>query len=85
MPYAVIAYPMVFVFLVRLWSVSHRHGFVTLAGFVRARSGPGCGWCRGTRPRGPSSTLIFPALLRREALCHIPSSVGRNLEERSWV
>ncbi len=36
-------------------------------------------------PRGPSSTLIFPALLRREALCHIPSSVGRNLEERSWV
>ncbi len=41
MPYAVIAYPMVFVFLVRLWSVSHRHGFVTLAGFVRARSGSG--------------------------------------------
>jgi SSS family solute:Na+ symporter len=38
-PYTVIVYPMVFVVLVRLWSVSHRHGFVTPADFVRARSG----------------------------------------------
>jgi SSS family solute:Na+ symporter len=38
-PYTVIVYPMVFVILVRLWSVSHRHGFVTPADFVRARSG----------------------------------------------
>jgi SSS family solute:Na+ symporter len=38
-PYTVIVYPMVFVFLVRLWSVSHRRGFVTPADFVRARSG----------------------------------------------
>jgi SSS family solute:Na+ symporter len=30
---------MVFVVLLRLWSVSHRHGFVTPADFVRARSG----------------------------------------------
>src|SRR5204863_2247838 len=37
--YTVIVYPMVFVILVRLWSVSHRHGFVTPADFVRARSG----------------------------------------------
>ena len=35
----VIIYPMVFLVLVRLWSVSHRHGFVTPADFVRARSG----------------------------------------------
>jgi Na+/proline symporter len=38
-PYTVIVYPLVFVVLVRLWSVSHRHGFVTPADFVRARSG----------------------------------------------
>jgi solute:Na+ symporter, SSS family len=38
-PYTVIVYPLVFVPLVRLWSVSHRHGFVTPADFVRARSG----------------------------------------------
>src|SRR5947207_194018 len=38
-PYTVIVYPMVFAILIRLWSVSHRHGFVTPADFVRARSG----------------------------------------------
>jgi SSS family solute:Na+ symporter len=36
-PYTVIIYPLVFVVLVRLWSVSHRHGFVTPADFVRSR------------------------------------------------
>src|SRR6184192_3467319 len=30
-PYTVIIYPMAFLVLVRLWSVSHRHGFVTPA------------------------------------------------------
>jgi solute:Na+ symporter, SSS family len=39
LPYTVVVYPMVFVVLVRLWSVSHRHGFVTPADFVRARTG----------------------------------------------
>src|SRR5436305_10734681 len=38
-PYTVIVYPLVFVVLARLWSVSHRNGFVTPADFVRARSG----------------------------------------------
>src|SRR5215475_13319470 len=38
-PYTVIIYPMVFVVLVRLWSVSRKHGLVTPADFVRARSG----------------------------------------------
>src|SRR6185437_823583 len=36
-PYTVIIYPMVMFVLARLWSVSHRHGFVTPADFVRAR------------------------------------------------
>jgi SSS family solute:Na+ symporter len=36
-PYTVIVYPLFFLILVRLWSVSHRHGFVTPADFVRTR------------------------------------------------
>jgi solute:Na+ symporter, SSS family len=38
-PFLVIVYPMVFVVLARFWSVSHVHGFVTPAEFVRARFG----------------------------------------------
>jgi SSS family solute:Na+ symporter len=38
-PYTVVVYPLVFLILIRLWSVSHRHGFVTPADFVRARFG----------------------------------------------
>ncbi len=39
LPYTIIVYPIVFVALARLWSVSHVHGFVTPADFVRARFG----------------------------------------------
>src|SRR4051812_22763619 len=38
-PYTIIVYPLVFLFLPRLWSVSHRHGYVTPADFVRGRCG----------------------------------------------
>jgi SSS family solute:Na+ symporter len=36
-PYTIIVYPMIFLFLPRLWSVSHRHGYVTPADFVEGR------------------------------------------------
>jgi SSS family solute:Na+ symporter len=36
-PYTIIVYPLVFVFLPRLWSVSHRRSYVTPADFVRGR------------------------------------------------
>ncbi|KXK59155.1 sodium:solute symporter [Micromonospora rosaria] len=36
-PYTIVVYPLVFLVLCRLWSVSHRHGFVTPADFVRRR------------------------------------------------
>ena len=36
-PYTVIVYPLVFVVMPRLWSVAHRHGYVTPADFVRGR------------------------------------------------
>lgn len=38
-PYTIVVYPLVFLFLPRLWSVSHRHGFVTPADFVQGRYG----------------------------------------------
>jgi SSS family solute:Na+ symporter len=38
-PYTIVLYPIVFVFMARLWSVSHAHGFVTPADFVRGRHG----------------------------------------------
>ncbi|HWS36140.1 MAG TPA: sodium:solute symporter [Actinoplanes sp.] len=36
-PYTVVIYPIFFLILIRLWSVSHRHGFVTPADFIRTR------------------------------------------------
>src|SRR6188472_1459043 len=38
-PYTIVVYPIIFLFLPRLWSVSHRHGYVTPADFVRGRYG----------------------------------------------
>jgi SSS family solute:Na+ symporter len=38
-PYTIVVYPIIFVFMSRLWSVSHSHGFVTPADFVKGRYG----------------------------------------------
>src|SRR6476619_6215022 len=38
-PYTIILYPVIFVYMARLWSVSYRHGYVTAADFVRGRYG----------------------------------------------
>lgn len=38
-PYTIVLYPIIFIFMARLWSVSHRHGYVTPADFVRGRYG----------------------------------------------
>src|SRR4051812_20710855 len=38
-PYTIVLYPIIFIFLPRLWSVSHRHGYVTPADFVQGRYG----------------------------------------------
>jgi len=40
-PYTIVVYPMVFLVAPRLWSVSHRHGYVTPADFIRGRFGSG--------------------------------------------
>src|SRR6476620_11822561 len=38
-PYMIVLYPIIFIFMARLWSVSHRHGYVTPADFVKGRYG----------------------------------------------
>ena len=38
-PYTILIFPMAFVVAPRLWSVAHRHGYVTPADFVRGRHG----------------------------------------------
>jgi solute:Na+ symporter, SSS family len=39
LPYVAIEYPLVFLIMIRLWSVCKTHGYVTSADFVRARFG----------------------------------------------
>ena len=39
LPYAVLAYPYMMVVLPRMWTVCHRHGYVTFADFVGGRYG----------------------------------------------
>jgi solute:Na+ symporter, SSS family len=38
-PYTILVYPLIFVYMPRMWSVSHRHGYVTPADFVKGRYG----------------------------------------------
>ncbi|GII82500.1 solute:Na+ symporter, SSS family protein [Sphaerisporangium siamense] len=39
LPYTIVTYPLIFLVVIRLWSVSHVHGLVTPADFVRVRFG----------------------------------------------
>ncbi len=38
-PYTIIIYPLLFIIFPRLWYVSHKHGYITSADFVRGRFG----------------------------------------------
>ena len=38
-PYSIVVWPILYTVLPRLWSVSHKHGYVTAADFVRGRYG----------------------------------------------
>src|ERR1700693_3292490 len=38
-PYTVMIYPILYIVFSRLWSVAHKHGYVTSADFVRGRFG----------------------------------------------
>src|SRR6266568_4763697 len=39
LPYVAMEYPIVFLIMIRLWSVCKAHGYITAADFVRARFG----------------------------------------------
>lgn len=41
LPYTLMVYPFVYMVFPRLWSVSHKHGYVTASDFVRGRYGSG--------------------------------------------
>ncbi|HWG73658.1 MAG TPA: sodium:solute symporter [Acidimicrobiales bacterium] len=51
--YTILVWPIVFVIMPRLWSVAHRHGYVTPADFVRGRFGS----------RGLSLVIAFTGIL----------------------
>ena len=36
-PYTIIVYPIIFIFMPRMWSIAHRKGYVTPADFIRGR------------------------------------------------
>src|SRR6476469_3104052 len=38
-PYTIMVYPILYIVFPRLWSVAHRHGYITSADFVRGRFG----------------------------------------------
>src|SRR6201984_3916560 len=38
-PYTIMVYPILYIVFPRLWSVAHKHGYVTSADFVRGRFG----------------------------------------------
>ncbi len=62
-PYTIVVYPLIFLFLPRLWSVSHRHGYVTPADFVQGRydSRP---LALAVAPTGLLATMPYIALQR---------------------
>ena len=39
LPYTVIVYPLVFLILPRMWSVAHKHNYITAGDFVEGRCG----------------------------------------------
>src|SRR4051812_11209471 len=52
-PYTIIVYPLVFVFMPRLWSGSHPHGYVTPAHFIPGRDGAPAPSIPGALARAP--------------------------------
>lgn len=82
-PYTIVVYPLIFLFLPRLWSVSHRHGYVTPADFVQGRY--------DSRPlatvvalTGILATMPYIAL-QLVGIEVVLQVMGIGTEESSWV
>src|SRR5262245_60044062 len=68
-PYTIILYPIIFISMARLWSVSYRHGYVTAADFVRGRYGS----------KGLSLAVAITGSLRPCHISRCSSSVSRRV------
>ena len=64
-PYTIVLYPIIFVFMARLWSVSHRHGYVTPADFVRGPLRLARAVAGGRGHRHPRDDALHRAAARR--------------------
>jgi len=56
LPYTIIVYPLVFLFMPRLWAVARKHGYVTASDFVRGRYGSHTLALAKTNSQGTRST-----------------------------
>ena len=82
-PYTIIFYPLVFVFMPRLWSVSHRHGYVTPADFVARPLRLEAAGPRRRRHRHPRDDALHRAAAgRHPGRPHRPWARGRR---RLWL
>ena len=64
-PYTIVLYPIIFIFLPRFWSVSHRHGYVTPADFVRGPLRLQAAGARGGGHRPARDDALHRAAARR--------------------
>ena len=64
-PYTIVLYPIIFIFMPRLWSVCHRHGYVTPADFVRGRYGSRGAVAGGRGHRHPRDDALHRAAAGR--------------------
>src|SRR5215217_4335676 len=82
-PYTIVVYPMVFLAAPRLWSVAHKHGYVTPADFVRGRHGSGA-LALAVAITGIVATMPYIALqlVGIEAVLKTVGLTGERSEER---
>ena len=59
--YTILVWPIVFVLMPRLWSVSHKHGFATPADFVIGRFAPGYVSAVSNSRAGPDASVAATA------------------------
>ena len=81
-PYTIVLYPVIFYFLGRMWSVAHRHGYVTTADIVQGRYGTRSPQPRRRGDRHPRHDALHRAAAGR----HPGGARGRRARrhQRCW-
>ncbi|WBQ07212.1 monocarboxylate uptake permease MctP [Kribbella sp. CA-293567] len=82
-PYTIVVYPIIFIFMSRLWSVAHRNGYVTPADFVGGRYGSR-GLSLAVAVTGILATMPYIALqlVGMQAVFETMGLGGKNLLEK---